>query len=78
MRTSIASTIPTALAAGNADSESSAMKKKALKQLLKSQKYVDLNFSNFKTDVQKTREGYVALHTAADFVVAVTCGLEVC
>jgi hypothetical protein len=78
MRTSIASTIPTALAAGNADSESSAMKKNELQELRKTQTYIDMNYSNFGTDVRKTREGYVALPNAADFVVAVTCGLEVC
>jgi hypothetical protein len=78
MSTSIASTIPASLAAGNADSASSAIKKKELQELKKAQRDVDMNFSNFATDVQTTREGYVALPNATGFVVAVTCGLEVC
>jgi hypothetical protein len=78
MRTSIASTIPAALAAGNANSHSSAIKNKELQGLKKSQKYIDMNLSNFETNVRKTREGYVALPNDAAFVVAVTCGLEVC
>jgi hypothetical protein len=79
MSTSIASTIPASLAAGNTDSASSAIKKKELQQLKKTQRDVDMNFSNFVgTDVPTTREGYVAFPNATDFVVAVTCGLEVC
>jgi hypothetical protein len=79
MRTSIASTIPAALAAGNADSDSSAMKNKELQELKEAQNYVEMNMSNFNTDVRRTREGYVALpNVAASFVVAVTCALGVC